>query len=58
MNKNTVTRVSSKDQNLDRQLTALQEKSICDESIYVDKTSGKDFERPGYRQMLHKIGLR
>ncbi len=49
-------RVSSKDQNLDRQLTALQEKSICDESIYVDKTSGKDFERPGYRQMLHEIG--
>lgn len=49
-------RVSSKDQNLDRQLTALREQDICTKRIYIDKMTGKSFERPGYQQMLRRIG--
>lgn len=49
-------RVSSKDQNLDRQLAALKEKHICHKKIYIDKMTGKNFERPGYQRMLRKIG--
>ena len=46
-------RVSSKDQNEDRQRDALMEAGIPEERIFVDKKSGKDFERPAYKQMLH-----
>lgn len=49
-------RVSSKDQNLDRQLAALREKDICARRIYTDKMTGKDFERPGYQRLLRRIG--
>ncbi len=49
-------RVSSKDQNLDRQLTALRENDICGKRIYMDKMTGKNFDRPGYQRMLRKIG--
>lgn len=49
-------RVSSKDQNLDRQLTALREKNICAKRIYTDKMTGRNFERPGYQRMLRRIG--
>lgn len=49
-------RVSSKDQNLDRQLAALREKGVPAGQIYTDKLSGKDFDRPGYRRLLRKIG--
>lgn len=48
-------RVSSKDQNEDRQLIALQEMTIPKKNIFVDKQSGKDFKRPMYRRMLRKI---
>ena len=45
-------RVSTKEQNEDRQLIALAEFDIADENLYVDKISGKDFERPTYQEML------
>lgn len=45
-------RVSSADQNLDRQLDALRGFPVEDGSVFTDKSSGKDFERPGYRGLL------
>lgn len=49
-------RVSSKDQNIDRQLMALKDysKDLKDENIYIDKDSGKDFNRQQYQE-LRKI---
>lgn len=49
-------RVSSKDQNIQRQLDALKEKNICieDRNIFIDKQTGKDFNREQY-QLLKKI---
>ena len=44
-------RVSTTDQNEDRQLIALSYKDINVENIYIDKISGKDFERPAYKKM-------
>lgn len=46
-------RVSSKEQNLDRQIKSLTE--IGCEKIYCDKQSGKDFERPEYQKMLSEL---
>lgn len=48
-------RVSTKDQNEDRQLVAMQELQIPQKNIYVDKVSGKDFNRPKYQQMIKKL---
>ena len=48
-------RVSSKDQNGDRQLIALNEIGIEGKNIYLDKQSGKDFERPQYKRLLRKL---
>lgn len=49
-------RVSSTDQNLDRQLIALQEYGVPKENIYSDHGfSGKDFNRPAYQEMLTKL---
>jgi DNA invertase Pin-like site-specific DNA recombinase len=45
-------RVSTKDQNPDRQLLAMKENGVEEKNIYVDYMSGKDFERPQYRHML------
>ena len=42
-------RVSSCDQNEDRQLIALKEVGIPEKNIYLDKQSGKDFNRPQYK---------
>ena len=41
-------RVSTKEQNEDRQITALKNFGIADENIFMDKMSGKDFKRPQY----------
>ncbi len=46
-------RVSSRDQNEDRQILAMETFGISGENLICDKQSGKDFERPGYR----KLGL-
>ena len=48
-------RVSSRDQNEDRQLLAMQELGIAAEDIYIDKQSGKDFERPAYKRMVCRL---
>ena len=48
-------RVSSRDQNADRQLIALKELDIPKKNIFMDKQSGKDFERPQYRRMVRKF---
>ena len=48
-------RVSSHDQNEERQLIALDEMQVPRENIYIDKQSGKDFNRPQYKRMLKKI---
>lgn len=48
-------RVSTKDQNEARQLIAMQEFGIPDSNVYVDKQSGKDFNRPQYKRLLKKL---
>lgn len=48
-------RVSTKEQNEDRQMIALHEMGVNDENIFIDKQSGKDFNRPLYRRMLKKL---
>ena len=48
-------RVSSKDQKEDRQQIALKEVGVELQNVYVDKQSGKDFNRPQYKKMLRKL---
>ena len=48
-------RVSSTDQNEERQLIALHEKGVMDKNIFMDKQSGKDFNRPEYKRLLKKM---
>lgn len=48
-------RVSSKDQNEERQLIVMEELDIPQENIFIDKQSGKDFNRPQYRKMMRKM---
>lgn len=56
--KNTIygyIRVSSTDQNEARQLIALQKAGVPEENIYMDKMSGKDFDRPQYQMLLQNL---
>ena len=48
-------RVSSIDQNEDRQLIALHDAGVDDKHIYTDKQSGKDFDRPQYKRLVKKL---
>ncbi len=48
-------RVSSIDQNEDRQMLALKEVGIDEKNIYMDKQSGKDFDRPNYKKLIRKL---
>ena len=48
-------RVSSKEQNPDRQLDALMERGISRNRIFIDRMSGKDFHRPQYQKMLGRV---
>ena len=48
-------RVSTREQNEDRQMLALGEMSIPEENIYMDKLSGKDFHRPMYQKLLKRL---
>lgn len=48
-------RVSSTDQNEERQLIALQEKGVPTENIFMDKQSGKDFNRPQYKRLMQRL---
>ena len=49
-------RVSSRDQNLNRQLDALGAYGVEPANIFADHASGKDFDRPCYRELLHTLG--
>ena len=48
-------RVSSRDQNEERQLIALRECGVDEKLIIIDKQSGKDFDRPGYKRLIKRI---
>ncbi len=48
-------RVSTQEQNELRQLLALEEYGIAQRYIFIDKRSGKDFQRPNYRKLLRKL---
>ena len=48
-------RVSTKEQNEARQITVMEKLSIPKRNVYVDKSSGKDFERPQYKKMLRRM---
>jgi len=48
-------RVSSQDQNEDRQMIAMAEQGVPETQIYLDKLSGKDFERPRYKALIRKL---
>lgn len=48
-------RVSSTDQNEDRQLYAMEKLEIPSEQIFIDKQSGKDFNRPRYKALIKKL---
>lgn len=48
-------RVSSKDQNEDRQYIAMKSVEVPEKNIYIDKQSGKDFNRPMYKRMVRRL---
>lgn len=48
-------RVSTREQNIERQLIALAKAGIKEQNIYIDKQSGKDFARPAYLKMMSLI---
>ena len=48
-------RVSSIDQNEDRQLIVMNENNVPKGNVYIDKQSGKDFERPQYKKLVKKL---
>ena len=48
-------RVSSTDQNEDRQRLAMKERAVPEKNIYADKQSGKDFDRPQYKRLVKRL---
>ena len=48
-------RVSSTDQNEDRQMIALRNANVPKKNIMIDKQSGKDFERPSYKKLMRRL---
>lgn len=50
-------RVSTREQNEERQLTALREMSVPQKNIFLDKLSGKDFNRPQYNKLVKKLKM-
>ena len=48
-------RVSTREQNEDRQRIAMLEYGAAEKNLYLDKQSGKDFKRPGYRALVAKL---
>ncbi len=55
MNSYGYVRVSSIDQNEERQMVALRDAAVPEENIFIDKQSGKDFERPNYKKLVKKL---
>lgn len=48
-------RVSTREQNEDRQIIALKEMGVPEKNIFLDKLSGKNFDRPQYKKLLKKL---
>jgi len=48
-------RVSTREQNLERQIISLMDFGVASANIYTDKQSGKDFERPAYKRLLRTL---
>jgi len=48
-------RVSSREQNIDRQMTAMKEQGVAKENIFVDRATGRNFDRKGYRKMMCRV---
>lgn len=48
-------RVSTREQNEDRQFIALREMGVPEGNLFLDKQSGKDFDRPAYKRLLRKL---
>lgn len=57
MTKYGYVRVSTKEQNLDRQILAMKKEGIKEKDIYADRISGKNFNRPQYNRMVKKLKL-
>ncbi len=55
MNTYGYVRVSTREQNEDRQLIAMREMSVPEKNIFLDKQSGKDFERPQYKKLVRRM---
>ncbi len=55
MKKYAYVRVSSQEQNEERQMIAVREKEVSEKNIYLDRQSGKDFERPQYKKLIKKL---
>jgi len=48
-------RVSTREQNEDRQIRALKEVNVSENMIFIDKQSGKDFNRPSYKRLMRRL---
>ncbi|MBQ3177198.1 MAG: recombinase family protein [Clostridia bacterium] len=48
-------RVSSTDQNEDRQMIAMEQAGVPEGNVYIDKQSGKDFNRPNYKRLIKRL---
>ena len=55
MQKYGYARVSSTDQNTDRQVAILRKMGVSHANLYIDKQSGKDFQRPQYQQLIKRL---
>lgn len=55
MNTYGYVRVSTREQNEDRQMIAMRKFGVTESNIVLDKQSGKDFERPGYQRLVRKL---
>lgn len=55
MNRFAYVRVSTKEQNVDRQMTALEPYSVPRKNVFCDHQSGKDFARPAYNRLMRKL---
>lgn len=48
-------RVSTKEQNEARQVNTMQEFGVAEQNVFIEKQSGKDFNRPKYKRLLRKL---
>ena len=55
MSKYAYIRVSSKDQNISRQVRAMKEVGIHEKNMFIDKQSGKNFNRGAYKRLVKKL---